>query len=716
MKSNFMKIIQLSVVFSLGAVIFIQGCTLPNKQVLGSSEYQNFIPLIINESIESTSFSSFGPDGGTIGTIEIDPNNPNVVYAGTWGNGIYKSPDRGVTWIPLNNGLVSGFLFDIAVDPANSLNMLVSAYHHGAYISRDGGANWIKTNGMPQETVVYSFAYDPTDTDIVYAAVREQTVYEPEVRYPGGIYRSIDGGQSWVKISSGLPDDYVYEVLVDPNNVSILYAGLHKTGVYKSTNSGKNWFSVNNNIHYRDVRSMDINPLNGTLYVGLYDGRGVAFSKDGGASWSKIDSSITQSVYVYSLVLNPQDFTSLYLSGPDGIYRCSGSPYPSQSSACKRIAHGGEYVFAVALDRTSSIIYSGLQDACLFKSADNGASFQPSYAGIKANVINTLINDPDHPEILYASALGRGLYKSTDQGSTWTHLSNGVPKGNVNQLIFRPGNSNVIYAATQSEGIFMSNNAGASWSALNQGVSFASKESLGEKGRFQGEGFNHPAYEWMDPVDIEAMRNPIETISKETYTEILSIGIDPSNTARMIAGTAGNGILKSNDSGSSWMTTDLSSGSVYAFMVDLNQSNYIHYAGVLDAGVRRSDTSRNAWPTAHSGMHAGADVYGLAMASSGVYYAATESGVYMSNDAGGSWLQTGLAGIALTDIFVHPSNHQVLYASSTNGLYQSLDAGVNWSLVSELLLNNRFLTIAQGYGFDSVYFGMSGGNIYRFGD
>jgi hypothetical protein len=277
----------------------------------------------------------------------------------------------------------------------------------------------------------------------------------------------------------------------------------------------------------------------------------------------------------------------------------------------------------------------------------------------------------------------------------------------------------VIYAATQKEGIFMSSNAGSSWTPINQGLSSLALDGLGEKGGLPAEGFDHPAYSWMDPVDIEAMRKPIESLESKdrvSYPEILSIGIDPSNTTRMIAGTKGLGILKSNDSGSTWTTTGVSSGNVYDFMVDLTQSTYIYYAGILDAGIRRSDASRNSWPIANTGMHAGADVYGIALGSPGVYYAASDSGVYKSTDAAVSWTQMGLSGVTLTDIFVHPLNQNIIFATSMHGLYQSSDAGSTWQNVGENLLNDRFLTIAQGYGFDSVYFGMSGGNIYRFGD
>jgi photosystem II stability/assembly factor-like uncharacterized protein len=678
-----------------------------------AAEFEYIMPLFYHSESEE-SFYSFGPDGGTIGTIEIDPNDSNVVFTGTWGNGVYRSPDRGVTWTHISNGLVSGFLFDMGIDPDNSSNLVASTYKKGAYFSRDGGASWHPSTGFPEETVVYSFAYDPSDTDIVYAAVREKTIEGPTLKYPGGVYRSIDGGQTWVKKSSGLPDDYVYAVIVDPNNISILYAGMHKTGVYKSTNGGKTWVSANSNIHYRDVRSLDINPLNGYLYVGLYDGYGVAYSTNGGASWSKIESSVNQRLFVYSLALDPTDYQSLYLTGPDGLYRCQGNPYPSSSSSCSKIAHSGQYVFAVEPDKNSSYVYTGLQNNGVYRSTDGVSTFRASYTGVKANVIPSVLNDPEDPSVFYVSTVGRGLHKSVDGGTSWTILTNGAPDSDVNQLVFRPGNSNVIYAATQSEGILISTNGGVSWSGASSGLNSTSIKGFEEEGYIPENGFDHPAYDWMDPVDREAMRLPTQdTTSKEraSFPEMLSIGIDPSNPSRMVAGTSGYGIFKSNDAGSTWTQTGFSTGSVEDFLVDHTQPTYTFFAGVQNYSIEKSTTNRDTWFSSNIGMLTGVDVYGLAVAESGIYYAATDNGVYLTINAAETWAQIGLGGIILTDITIDSAG--TIWASSMNGLYRSYDGGQAWHAVADQYLSERFLTITPGYGSHTVYFGMVGGNIYR---
>jgi len=250
--------------------------------------------------------------------------------------------------------------------------------------------------------------------------------------------------------------------------------------------------------------------------------------------------------------------------------------------------------------------------------------------------------------------------------------------------------------------------------ASNSGLSKALTE--GEKAIFSEEktGFEQRAYSWMDPVDIEELKWESDAKSsneKGAYPEIFSISIDPNNTAYMVAGTSGYGILKSNNAGSTWTATSVTSGTVYDFMVDLSQPKYIHYAGLLNLGIRKSDVNRNSWSASSSGFHSGADVFAFAKGVSGVYFAATDNGVYKSTDAAQSWSRVGLAGIALSDIHVDPVVKKIIWATSEEGLYRSVDGGVHWNNVGTQYLNKRFLSISHGYGAIPIFFGMAGGNI-----
>jgi len=694
-----------------------------NAQTDDSFEY--LFPIFLNLDPHYAKFSSIGPDGGTVASVAVDPRNENIVYAGTWGSGVYKSRDGGETWVQKSSGLQAGFVFDIAVSRANSQHLLATVYRFGIYQSLDGGDTWAPTRGLPEGTVAYAIKYDPSNAKNVYAAVRLKTVYNPNPHYPGGVYKSTDGGSTWVEKSLGLPDDYVYDVAIDPNSPNVLYTAMHETGVYKSVDGAGYWQSSNNDIHYKDVRSVDVNPANSDVYAGLYDGKGVTYSTNGGRNWTQMSSAVTQSLSIYQLQMPSTDPKTLYLSTSSGLYRCTGSPYPSGSSTCQRIAHPNQYVYDLALDMASvnasgevRRMYSGVENLGLFKSIDSGATFQASYAGIKSNIILSILNDPSAPHVLYASAYKQGVFKSVDAGETWARRSNGLTDNVINQLVFRPGNSSVIYAATQKAGIFISEDSGSSWSSASGGLSRSSVE--GEMPA--GEGGLRPlgsaaAYAWMDPIDFEEIVNAGELTDEikilASYPEILSISIDPTNPARMAAGTAGYGILRSNDYGATWLSTNLTWGNGNDFLVDVTQSPYIFYAGVSSNGVRRSDATRIPWPTSNAGFPAVIDVYGLTRSLTGKYYAASDNGIYHSNNAGNTWFSAGLSGIRFNDVMSDVDAANIVWAASSDGLYRSLDNGQSWFWLGRQNLTNQFLTIAPGYGDYSVYFGTGGGNIYR---
>jgi len=497
--------------FSALIMVFLGLVNSPSDSVIAQQDHQYYFPFFAQHH-SFKGFSSIGPDGGTVTSIEIDPTNSSVIYAGTWGHGIYKSENGGSDWTHYSDGFRAGFVFDLAIDPENPQHLLASAYRYGAYESFNGGRTWQKTTGMPEETVVYSFAFHPEDSDIVYAAVRLETIYNPSPHYPGAVYKSTNGGSHWIKQDYGLPDDYVYDVAIDPNNPDILYTAMHVTGVYKSVNGGANWFSVNNNIHYRDVRSLAINPHNSTVYAGMYDGKGVAYSTNGGASWSTINNSVYQNLYVYKLQLDPSNYKSLFLNTPDGLYRCKDTLYPHSQTGCVRIAHDDRFVFALALDRTSAsgtgdvqTIYTGLRTYGIHKSSKGGQNFAASYSGLKANVILSVLNDPESQGILYASVLGRGVFKSFDSGQTWQSIQKGIPSQNINHLTFSPGNSQVIYAATQADGIYISTDGGNNWSASNTGIAQIKNAAFDSARWHDAASFRHPSFSWMDQADIDAL-------------------------------------------------------------------------------------------------------------------------------------------------------------------------------------------------------------------
>ncbi|MBG0771814.1 MAG: hypothetical protein H0S82_08895, partial [Anaerolineaceae bacterium] len=118
--------------FLTGLIVFIIIITafIPAKLVSGqSTPPENYIPFF---TVNRDPYYAFGLDGGTVENVIVDPTNSSIVYAGTWGNGIYKSLDGGVTWpIHVTDELRSAYIYEIAIDPVNPQHLLASVYEHG---------------------------------------------------------------------------------------------------------------------------------------------------------------------------------------------------------------------------------------------------------------------------------------------------------------------------------------------------------------------------------------------------------------------------------------------------------------------------------------------------------------------------------------------------------------------------------------------------------
>ncbi len=161
----------------------------------------------------------------SIGGISVDPNRPNTVWVGTgeanlrnsvsFGDGVYVTRDAGRTWA--NVGLKeTQTISRIVVDPIDSNSVYVAAVGHtfgsntdrGVFITRDGGKTWAKTLYVDDAHGASDLDIDPSNPNILYAAMwhfdRKPWTFESGSE-KGGVFRSTDGGRTWIKLTNGLP-------------------------------------------------------------------------------------------------------------------------------------------------------------------------------------------------------------------------------------------------------------------------------------------------------------------------------------------------------------------------------------------------------------------------------------------------------------------------------------------------------------------------------
>jgi photosystem II stability/assembly factor-like uncharacterized protein len=398
--------------------------------------------------------------------LQMDPLTPTTLYAASY-VGVFKTTDAGETWHL--TGLSSTTVFSIAIDPANPLNVYAGTSGDGFYRSGDGGISWSASEDeRMQGKVIYSLAVDPANPQIIYAGGRGKGQDgTASGDWGGGILKSTDGGTTWQAINNGLPEGWVYTIAVDPANPETVYAGTHSMGVFKSLDGGASWASRNVGLVTADhpftdnlrIRSLAINPHNSqNLIVGVWGGSGVLETDTGGDSW-RTAGAIGHSTRVRIVTYNPLSPARIYAGPLSGGIAFSGSQgtdpqwhrFPDQ-------ALGGwrdfSMVTAIEVDPSNgTTMFVGAYGMGILRSNDGGLTWKAVNVGFSATSVTDLVSVPSRPATLYASTNGSGIYRSTDGGASWSLHAWTGPWDWALDIALDPDDPNVLYAATQANGL-----------------------------------------------------------------------------------------------------------------------------------------------------------------------------------------------------------------------------------------------------------------------
>lgn len=235
---------------------------------------------------------------GQVKDILIDLKSPVVkrrLIASVNGYGFYESTDGGESWHSINGNLppqASKYPRGVLLDPKDSKHIVVacsgSPQAAGVYETRDGGKNWIRLNKDNLFVDIQHLSADPKDFSKLYLAVREYYDHEEQRMFPGGAFKSVDGGRSWERM---LDYHFVSRVVPSPANSDLLYVTTTDhpyhddcvaLGVLKSSDGGKSWRKVNEGLSHLNISCLAINPFDpSVLYLGS-GGNGAFIGKDWG--------------------------------------------------------------------------------------------------------------------------------------------------------------------------------------------------------------------------------------------------------------------------------------------------------------------------------------------------------------------------------------------------------------------------------------------------
>jgi photosystem II stability/assembly factor-like uncharacterized protein len=269
--------------------------------------------------------------GGRINDIAVAENNPHIVYVGTASGGVWKTTNNGVTWEPIFDGQSTSSIGDIAVasfspdivwvGTGEPNNRQSSSWGNGVYKSTDGGKTW-KNMGLCDTHHIGRIIVHPTNPDIVYVAALGHLWGPNKER---GLYRTVDGGKTWVNTKVTDENTGFVDVAIDPENPHILYAAAYQrrrrgwgfngggpgSGLYKTTDGGETWVRLSNGLPTGNIGriGIDIYRSDPNVVYAIIEHKhgGVFRSEDKGLSWNKMSDTNPRPMYYSQIRIDPNN-------------------------------------------------------------------------------------------------------------------------------------------------------------------------------------------------------------------------------------------------------------------------------------------------------------------------------------------------------------------------------------------------------------------------
>ncbi len=311
-------------------------------------------------------FASIGcSKGAAVSSIVIHPTNSQIVYAGT-SNHIYKSRDGGEGWVLSDEGVGGVRMMSLAIDPRSPAQIYAGTFGEAVWKSWDGGQHWVPDNlGLKEHiSIVSTILFDPELPRTMYLGA---TV---------GVYKRDDPGVEWVERVAGMESVYVVPLVADPKHPGTFYAGT-TGGVYKSVDRAEHWRPINEGLSIsamggalsHGVNAIVLHPTQpDTLYIGTT--RGLFSSTDGGAHWTQ--NRTIPPGNVAALVINPRDPATIYAGGI-GVFKTTdgGATWAAVSTGLTNTAIR---VLAIEPGHPETL-FAGTNSG-LFKTVDGGRHWE----------------------------------------------------------------------------------------------------------------------------------------------------------------------------------------------------------------------------------------------------------------------------------------------------------------------------------------------------
>jgi photosystem II stability/assembly factor-like uncharacterized protein len=634
----------------------------------------------------------------SIGCIKADPKNFNTVWAGTgennhqralgYGNGVYKTTDGGKSW--KNMGLKeSRQIGMIAINPRNTDIVFVAAEgsawgpggERGLYKTFDGGKTWNRVLYISDQTGVNNVLIDPENPQIMYAT-SEQRRRHVHTKIGGGpesaFYKSYDGGDTWQKITNGLPSGDMGGMGIDisPGNPDVVYliieAAENESGFYRSTNKGESWTKMSDHAssgqYYNEIYC---DPLDVDKVYSVETFTHV--TTDGGKTWKRVGLK-KRHVDDHALWINPDNTMNFKIGGDGGVYETfdGGENYRFITNLPVT------QFYRVYLDNASPFynVYGGTQDNNSFGGPSgnfttDGVTSEEWFVTLGGDGFWGAV-DPENPNIVYSEYQYGNLYRY-DRKSGESILIKPFPvkgeksyKWNWNTpFIMSPHNNETIYIAANM--LFRSKDRGNTWETISPDLTTQ---------------LDRNTWKVMDKYwSVDAVSKDVST---SLFGTIVSLEESSLKEGLLYVGTDDGLIQISDNAGKNWNKTAVFPGvPEYTYVSDILADKFnenIVYASFdnilrddFKPYILKSTDKGKTWKSIASNLPINGTVHSIQQdfINPDLLFVGTEFGCYFTVNGGEKWIQlkSGLPDVAVRDIAIQKRENDLVLATFGRGFY-----------------------------------------------
>jgi len=653
------------------------------------------------------------------GCVTIDPNNHNVIWVGSgennnqrsvaYGDGVYKSEDRGKTWknVGLKN---SEHIAKIIVDPSNSNTVYVASMgplwsaggDRGVYKSEDGGENWKKILDIDKHTGVSDLIMDPRNPNILYAAAqqRRRHVFTYVGGGPGsGLHKSVDGGETWTKINTGLPVNMGrIGLAISPANPNYIYAVVEaangKGGTFRTTDGGMSWHkrgSYTSSGNYYQEIYCDLTDPNKLYAMNTW----MQKSTDGGKTFSNVGED-TKHVDNHCMWIDPRD-------GNHWLVGCDGGIYETFDAAKTwdykpNLPVTQFYKVAVDNDTPFYNIYGGTQDnlsmggpsRTITSHGITNADWFYTHGGdgFESQV------DPKNPNIVYAQSQYGVLVRYDKLSGEEVGIQ---PKERKGENAYRWNWDAPLMVSAHQDGrlyfaankVFRSDDYGNSWTVISDDLT---------------RQINRNELKVMDRV--QSMDAVMKNASTSPYGTIVAFSESTLDPNLLVVGTDDGLIQVTTDGGETWTkTANIKSvpehtyvNSVYCSQHDDNviyAAFNNHKRGDFKPYMYKSMNKGKSWINISANLPERGSTYAIEEdhMDAQLLFCGTEFGVFFTNDGGTNWkqLKAGVPTIAVRDLAIQKRENDLVLGTFGRGFYVLDDYSALRSIGKEDLAKDAIL-------------------------